>query len=247
MPRQVIGGEPDALSEGTRVGAYRLSRRIGAGGMGAGWLAEHALLGRAAAIKVLHTSFSARSDIVTRFFNEARAATAIADPGIVQIFDFGHHTDGSAYIVMELLEGETLHARSRRGISIPEALRAMRQVASSLGAAHARGIVHRDLKPENIFLVRDPEVPGGERAKILDFGIAKLAGDPGLKTQTSALMGTPTFMSPEQKPSLTNVLQAEINAHRTIIRLRGRDRHRSPNGGGGHHVEASSACLSDLK
>jgi serine/threonine-protein kinase len=186
--------------DGAALGAYRLIRRIGAGGMGEVWLAEHTLLGRKAAIKVLHPMYSASADIVARFFNEARAATAIADPGIVQIYDFGHAADGSAYIVMELLEGETLDARlSHRGaMSIADALRILKQVASSLGAAHARGIVHRDLKPENIFLVRDPEVPGGERAKILDFGIAKLSGDAGSKTMTSAVMGTPMFMSPEQ-------------------------------------------------
>ena len=169
--------------------------------MGEVWLAEHAMLGRRAAVKVLLPEFSTKQDIVTRFFNEARAATAIADPGIVQIFDFGHHVDGTAYIVMELLEGEPLDKRLARQGALPvtDALRIMRMVASSLGAAHARGIVHRDLKPENIFLVRDPEVPGGERAKILDFGIAKLAStDGGSRTHTSAVMGTPTFMSPEQ-------------------------------------------------
>jgi eukaryotic-like serine/threonine-protein kinase len=182
---------------GAQIGAYRLVRPIGAGGMGEVWLAEHAMLGRRAAIKLLNASFADRPEIVTRFFNEARAATAIADPGIVQIFDFGQH-EGSAYIVMELLEGETLDARWRRGLGMADALRIMRQVASSLGAAHTAGIVHRDLKPENIFLVRDPEVAGGERAKILDFGIAKLTADPGVKTQTSVVMGTPTFMSPEQ-------------------------------------------------
>ena len=118
----------------------------------------------------------------------------------MQIFDFGHHTDGSAYIVMELLDGEPLDKRLKRQgtLSIQEALRIMRQVSGSLGAAHARGIVHRDLKPENIYLVRDPEVLGGERAKILDFGIAKLGGDQAVKTNTSAVMGTPTYMSPEQ-------------------------------------------------
>src|SRR5471032_3193195 len=152
------------MLEGTQVGAYRILKRIGAGGMGEVWLAEHALLGRRAAIKLLHPMFSSQPDIVSRFFNEARAATSIADPGIVQIFDFGHHTDGAAYIVMELLDGETLEALWRRGvIAVTDALRIMRQVSSSLGAAHARGIVHRDLKPDNIFLVRDPEVPGGER------------------------------------------------------------------------------------
>jgi serine/threonine-protein kinase len=189
------------MLEGTTVGAYRILQRIGAGGMGEVWLAEHAMLGRRAAVKVLLPEFSMKQEIVTRFFNEARAATAIADPGIVQIFDFGHHVDGTAYIVMELLDGEPLDKRLARQGALPvtDALRIMRMVASSLGAAHARGIVHRDLKPENIFLVRDPEVPGGERAKILDFGIAKLASaDGGSKTQTSAVMGTPTFMSPEQ-------------------------------------------------
>ena len=169
--------------------------------MGSVWLAEHVMLGRRAAIKVLHPSFTTRAEIVARFFNEARAATAISDPGIVQIFDFGHHTDGSAYIVMELLEGEPLDVRLARfgRLPVPDALRIMRQVSASLGAAHARGIIHRDLKPENIFLVPDHEVMGGERAKILDFGIAKLTMDQQhVKTSTSAVMGTPTYMSPEQ-------------------------------------------------
>jgi serine/threonine protein kinase len=189
------------MVEGTQVGAYRVLHRIGEGGMGSVWLAEHVALGRRAALKVLHPEFSARAEIVARFFNEARAATAIADPGIVQIFDFGQHVDGSAYIVMELLDGEPLDRRlARQGaLAIRDALRIMRQVASSLGAAHSRGIVHRDLKPENIFVVRDPEVPGGERAKVLDFGIAKLVGEGGgVKTQTAAVMGTPTYMAPEQ-------------------------------------------------
>src|SRR5215470_16249040 len=188
------------MAVGTQVGAYRVLQPIGKGGMGTVWLAEHVMLGRRAAIKLLHPMFSSRPDIVTRFFNEARAATAIADPGIVQIFDFGHHVDGTAYIAMEFLEGEPLDRRLRRlgRLALADALRIMRQAASTLGVAHQRGIVHRDLKPENIFLVRDPEVAGGERAKILDFGIAKLTGDPSMKTNTSAVMGTPAYMSPEQ-------------------------------------------------
>jgi serine/threonine-protein kinase len=185
---------------GTQVGAYRVVQQIGEGGMGTVWLAEHTMLGRRAAIKLLHPMFTARPDIVARFFNEARAATAISDPGIVQIFDFGHHVDGTAYIAMEMLEGEPLDKRLGRlgRLPIADALRVMRQVASTLGVAHQRGIVHRDLKPENIFLVRDPEVIGGERAKVLDFGIAKLTGDANVKTSTSAVMGTPAYMSPEQ-------------------------------------------------
>ena len=191
----------EAVSPGSTIGSYRIVSKIGQGGMGDVWIASHTLLGRRAAIKVLRPSLSASEEMVTRFFNEARAAAAIADPGIVQVFDFGYHTDGSAYIVLELLDGEPLDRRLARvgRLAVGDALRAMRQVASSLGAAHARQIIHRDLKPENIFLVRDPEVASGERAKILDFGIAKLSGDPfALETHTSALMGTPMFMSPEQ-------------------------------------------------
>lgn len=168
--------------------------------MGTVWLAQHVMLGRRAAIKVLHPKFTAQPEIVQRFFNEARAATAVADPGIVQIYDFGHGNDGSAYIAMEMLDGEPHDRRLARlgRLSVADALRIARQVAASLGAVHANGIIHRDLKPENIFMVRDAEVPGGERAKILDFGIAKLTGDATLKTDTSAVMGTPSFMSPEQ-------------------------------------------------
>jgi eukaryotic-like serine/threonine-protein kinase len=185
---------------GERIGTYTILRQIGEGGMGSVWLAEHSMLGRKAALKMLHSSVSGQSQITARFFNEARAAAAIRDPGIVQIFDFGHHTDGRAYIVMELLEGEPLDSRlNRLGVlQLHDALRIARQVASSLGAAHRRGIVHRDLKPDNVFLVRDPEVFGGERAKILDFGIAKFADASGMKTGTSVVMGTPYFMSPEQ-------------------------------------------------
>src|SRR5580698_8145960 len=116
------------MEPGTQIGSYTLQRRIGAGGMGEVWLGEHVRLGRRAAIKLLHANFSSQTEIVTRFFNEARAATAIADPGIVQIFDYGED-GGVAYIVMEMLDGETLEARRERGVSITDALRILRQVA----------------------------------------------------------------------------------------------------------------------
>jgi serine/threonine-protein kinase len=186
---------------GAAIGPYRIVKKIGEGGMGAVFMAEHTLLGRAAAIKVLLPSLSSQREVVDRFFNEARATTAVKDPGIVQVFDFGFHADGSAYIVMELLEGESLDARIHRGtLAVADALRITRQVAGSLAAAHARGIVHRDLKPDNLFMVRDAEAQSGERPKILDFGIAKLTGDTSdrMRTRTGMVMGTPVYMSPEQ-------------------------------------------------
>jgi serine/threonine-protein kinase len=150
--------------QGTIIGQYRIVQQIGAGGMGVVYVAEHVLVGRRAAIKVLLPEYSVRRALVTRFFNEARAMTSIPDPGIVQMYDFGFHGDGSAYIVMGLLEGETLERRLQRLHRLPllDALRITRQLAGSLDAAHAAGVIHRDLKPENVFMVRDPEALGGE-------------------------------------------------------------------------------------
>jgi eukaryotic-like serine/threonine-protein kinase len=194
---------------GAVIGNYQLVRKLGEGGMGAVYLGHHQLLGRRAAIKVLLPELSARPDIVNRFFNEARAVTSISDPGIVQVFDFGYHADGSAFIVMEYLDGEPLDRRLARLGRLPvyETMRLARQLAISLAAAHAQHIVHRDLKPENVFLVPDAEVASGERSKILDFGIAKLSDEhPGkLKTRTGMLMGTPVYMSPEQCRGLAEV------------------------------------------
>jgi len=188
--------------KGATIGQYRVTGLIGRGGMGAVYAGEHALLGRPAAIKVLLPELSQKQDIVMRFFNEARAATAIRHPGIIEIYDFGWTPEGAAFIVMEHLEGETLARRAARArFRWQAALAIARQIAGALAAAHAKGIVHRDLKPDNIFVVLDPEVPGGERIKLLDLGIAKLAGEssPTVNvTKTGAVMGTPTYMAPEQ-------------------------------------------------
>src|SRR5690349_20185823 len=171
--------------------------------MGAVYVAEHEVLGRRAAVKVLLPEMVQSPEIVQRFFREAKITSQLQHPGIVQCFDFGTATDGSAYIVMELLDGESLGGRLRRvgALAPPDAIHVIRQVASAVGAAHRSGVVHRDLKPDNIFLVKDEDAPAGERVKVLDFGIAKLAGEhaPGsLKTRTGAVMGTPLYMSPEQ-------------------------------------------------
>ena len=192
------------MAIGELIGQYRIVGQIGEGGMGTVYVAEHVLLGRRAAVKTLLARHAIHAELVERFFNEARAASAISDPGVVQIFDFGYHVDGSAYIVMELLDGESLAERLERcgRLEIADALRIARQVASSLAVAHARGIVHRDLKPENIHVVPDLEAQGGERTKILDFGVCKLTDDhgggSGTHTEVGTTVGTPAYMAPEQ-------------------------------------------------
>ena len=186
---------------GEVIGNYRIEAILGQGGMGVVYRAEHVTLGRAVAVKMLQPGISNDAAMVQRFFNEARAASTIDHPGIVEIFDFGTHTDGRAYIAMALLQGESLEGRLRRGGPLPPLLGAslLAQASSALAAAHARGIVHRDLKPDNLFLVPNEMMPDGLQVKLLDFGIAKLANDQSsFKTQTGALMGTPAYMSPEQ-------------------------------------------------
>jgi hypothetical protein len=183
------------------LGQYRITGSIGLGGMGAVYRAEHTLLGRAAAVKVLLPELSQNQEMVTRFFNEARAAAAIQHPNIVEIYDFGWDTDGSAYLVMEYLQGESLAARLARGrMAVTAVMTIARQIAGALAAAHQRNIVHRDLKPDNIFLVPDLDVSGGDRIKLLDFGIAKLLDDSaqGRMTRPGAILGTPAYMAPEQ-------------------------------------------------
>ncbi len=186
---------------GTTAGNYRILSKISDGGMGSVYRAEHVLIGRLVAIKVLLPEFTANREIVNRFFNEAKATTAIRHPGIIEVFDFGYLDNGRAYIVMELLEGMTLARRAKMigAMNEGEAAGLLRSVCSALAAAHDKGIVHRDLKPDNIFLIHDLET-GGDRPKLLDFGIAKLSdlGSANAATKTGAVMGTPTYMSPEQ-------------------------------------------------
>jgi serine/threonine-protein kinase len=194
------------ITAGQVVGNYRVVKQLGEGGMGAVFEAVHKDIGKHAAIKVLHSQLSQNPQVATRFLNEARAASIIEHPGIVEIFEFGRIDDGTAYIVMEFLRGESLARRMERlGKELGnDAFRLTRQIASVLAAAHEKGIVHRDLKPDNVMIVPDPEAPGGERAKVLDFGIAKVAEEfqnPDVnlvKTQDGMLLGTPAYMSPEQ-------------------------------------------------
>jgi serine/threonine-protein kinase len=188
---------------GEQFGNYKALSLLGEGGMGAVYLAEHPGIGRRVAVKVLHREYTTDEQLLGRLLNEARAANAIRHPNIIEILDTGMRPDGTPYLVMELLEGESLAARIRRQGRLPirDVIEFTYQTASALGAAHKKGIVHRDLKPDNLFVVPDPIETNRERIKVLDFGIAKLQQpQPGdsVKTRTGTLMGTPIYMSPEQ-------------------------------------------------
>ncbi|HET6150702.1 MAG TPA: serine/threonine-protein kinase, partial [Polyangia bacterium] len=185
------------------IGNFQLLRTLGEGGMGVVFEAEHVTMHRRAAIKVLRSELIKDEQAIRRFFNEARATNEVRHPGIVQIYDCGTREDGSPWLIMELLEGETLSRRMARLGPMPtaEVITLGTQTASVLEAAHRAGIIHRDLKPDNLFIVNNQETPTGERIKVLDFGIAKLTSSGGAKsmhTQTGMLMGTPLYMSPEQ-------------------------------------------------
>ena len=185
---------------GEVIGNYRVVALLGEGGMGVVYRAEHVQLGKQVALKVVQPALSADPMMVQRFFTEARAASSIDHPGIVEVNDFGTHADGRAYLVMTLLRGENLEERLERGpLPVTEAITILAQAAAALAAAHDRGIIHRDLKPDNIFLVPNEMMPSGTQVVLLDFGIAKLTTERSSNcTQVGALIGTPAYMSPEQ-------------------------------------------------
>lgn len=206
------------VSSPERIGAYRIIRRIGAGGMGEVFEGRNDQIGRRVALKLLHRSSAQQRMALVRFETEARAANCVQHPCVVPITEIGQTDDGCRYLVMEYVEGETLRAAQRAEPGPWPELRVLRlavQLASVLATAHAQHVIHRDLKPSNIMLLRDPDVPGGLRVKLLDFGIAKLClprassatsdaaiteteGREGPRTSTGALLGTPLYMSPEQ-------------------------------------------------
>lgn len=178
-------------------GRYRVEERIGQGGMGVVYRATHVVLNKPLALKVIRREHAGDSGVLSRFLREARAASAIGHPNIVLINDLGTNADGSAYLAMEYLEGETLaHAMQRGPISYDRALAIFVQIAGALEAAHAQGIVHRDLKPENIFLIHEDKDQAF--VKILDFGIAKVKNAAAKLTRTGLVFGSPSYISPEQ-------------------------------------------------
>jgi len=183
---------------GTTIGAYRVARLLGVGGMGRVYKGVQPQIGSRVAIKVLSRECSDRRDLVERFFSEARAVNLIRHESIVNVLDLASLSDGRPYIIMEYLDGAALasaieHAAQLGPLPLGSVARLAVEVLDALGAAHAKGIVHRDLKPDNIFVT-----PSG-RPKVLDFGIAKLLPElGGSYTQTGSLLGTPHYMSPEQ-------------------------------------------------
>ncbi len=176
---------------------YVLKRLLGAGGMGVVYEAEHQITRRRVALKLLRPDPSAGAEGAARFLREAQASSSIGHPNIVEVLDAGTDAAHGMYLVLEYLDGEELAvAVERGGVGTGALIDLVLQVLDALGAAHAQGFVHRDIKPENVFLVRDRD--GAQRAKLLDFGIARGGGGEQRVTATGAVLGTPWFMSPEQ-------------------------------------------------
>jgi serine/threonine-protein kinase len=216
---------PSTLVGQTIGGRYRIDRLLGEGGMGAVYEAEHTLMHKRVAVKVLHAEMSLMSEVVARFEREAMAAAHIEHPNVASATDFGKLDDGAFFLVLEFVEGQSLREAINKGpFAVGRAVRIARQIASALLRAHALGIVHRDLKPENVMLVaRDGHE---DFVKVLDFGIAKVpvgdfapksaAGDKAL-TQAGMIYGTPEYMPPEQALGETVDRRADLYSLGVIL------------------------------
>ncbi|HEX2871814.1 MAG TPA: serine/threonine-protein kinase [Polyangiaceae bacterium] len=198
--------EPSPYLAGEVVGdRYRLVREIGRGGMGVVWVAHSLVLGVDVALKLIRAS-AASSALSSRMAREAHAAARLGHPALVRVFDFGWTRHGDPYLVMELVQGETLAAQVRREARIPaiRAVQTLLPIVDGLRMAHDKGIVHRDIKPDNVFLAAD--ALGRRQPKLLDFGIAKVDKQiDGRLTQVGAVLGSPDYMSPEQALGLDDI------------------------------------------
>ncbi|MGE0869933.1 MAG: serine/threonine-protein kinase [Kofleriaceae bacterium] len=199
MPRQrARGGKIHAIgpAPGDVVGQYRVTEFVGEGGMGTVFRAEHIVLGRTYALKVLRARVVERDPTAAqRFLREARAAARVRHPNIVDVFDFGHLPDGRPYFVMELLDGESLSDRISGGALPPgEVITIARQLATALSVTHDHGVIHADVTPSNVLVVGGPEQL---QVKLLDFGLAELVGE-GLRDEDpEVVLGTPAYIAPE--------------------------------------------------
>jgi serine/threonine protein kinase len=196
----VLNGLRSELHEAKKFGQYQIREKIGAGGMGEVYLAEHQLLKRPCALKLIRPEAGADPVALARFEREVQSAARLSHPNTIEIFDYGHIDDGTFYYVMEYLPGISLQDLVKRFGPLPagRAIYLFRQVCAGLAEAHGLGLVHRDLKPANIFVA----VRGGESdvAKVLDFGLVKLTNDDsGVElTSDQRVSGTPLYMAPEQ-------------------------------------------------
>jgi tRNA A-37 threonylcarbamoyl transferase component Bud32 len=202
------------LSPGANIGNYRVLQKIGTGGMGAVYLAEHPLIGKKVALKVIHKELATNREVVQRFFQEARAVNKIGNEHIVEIHDFGISPEGDNFYIMEYLEGKTLASVLTHSavLDVMRSLHIGAQIANALSAAHAQGIIHRDLKPDNIMLMQ--RMGNQDFVKVLDFGLAKMfqGGPSAVQTAAGVLLGTPQYMSPEACESKRDLID-----HRTDI------------------------------
>ena len=200
---------PEVLVGQVVAGKYRIDSIIGEGGMGYVVVAYHLQLDTKVAIKLLKAELASNAEAVERFAREARAAVRISSPHVARVFDVGQLENGSPYMVMEFLEGGDLSnmIQKRGPLPIQEAVDYLLQACEAIAEAHVAGIVHRDLKPANLFCARRPD--GSITIKVLDFGISKLTGGAGAgalsHTKTTAIMGSPFYMSPEQMESTRGV------------------------------------------
>jgi serine/threonine protein kinase len=190
------------IDVGQTVGNYNITAKLGEGGMGTVFLAQHPVIGSKVALKAIHPEYARSPEVVSRFVNEARAVNQIGHDHIIDIHDFGTTPSGDFYFIMEYLNGEMLSDQRGRQVVFPpaRALNIVAQVADALAASHERGVIHRDLKPDNIFLITRDANP--DFVKVLDFGLAKLTTASGTvptyTTDAGIVMGTPYYMSPEQ-------------------------------------------------
>jgi serine/threonine protein kinase len=188
-----------ALPPGTVLdGAYRLTRLVYQGGMGTVYEAVQLRLDKRVAVKIMVPELAEHPEALARFKREVRITSKLAHPHIIQLLDFGATAAGHPYLVTEFLEGEDLEQRLARSgrLPVPTALAILRQVASALIAIHAKGIIHRDLKPGNVLLIASDGIV--DFVKVLDFGVSKMTTSVTRLTHTTAVLGTPEYMSPEQ-------------------------------------------------